>query len=587
MGLKTISIALFGLALCCFLQGTAAAQGECQLTFWPDKAMSGESGSIEGEGSRYSPFTTWYISSNGAENLTRTLDSLEVVRQVGCESCVLTIFESSDLTGKSYSYDFRINRGYEPELPITAKSFNLKCFPEGDPVFQEMNEGDGSTLPHQLVELRHNAFQQAIARLVSKAALPAGQYTSERVFATEFANNYDGVYRFNVQARDASGVEYRIWFITLSDNDDKAIVLDAGYKENRVSEFTHTEFKTIPAPSQQNHENYPVEVSELGTKSVNQAVGRMLAKDILPPGNYSLFVYFYDFNPVEYSAIVNMTEYPNPDDMLYRFGARVIDQSEILFSVWTLVATNYETPEYYELIDYGYKQTRLADFGDTEWRPMNEDEDMPLPGDIVEMRSRSVAQAIPRLLAEGALPDGQYTIANTYTTEFAWISETPAYSYLTLQRDDTLYRFNVQLSNEAGARFRVVVVVAAASDLKPKYELIDYFYIENRLDEFTNTNFHSLNEGDIQTTSINQAVEKLQSKSVLPQDKYTLAKTFPTEFSANFEHPDYSTDDYILYKFTAQVNNAAGTGFKVYAIVITAYDAPEDFEMIDYGKLDA
>ena len=214
MGFKSVSIVLLGLALCCFLQGTTAAQGDCVLEFVPDKTKPATYGWTEGEGTRYAPFTTWYISSKG-ENKTRSAyNSFDTVKnQEACDECVLTTYESSDLTGKSYAYDFRAGTN-NFEFPAAIKSFNLKCFNEGDPVFQVMNENDGSTLPHSLVDLRHKGFQQAVDRLVSKGSLSAGTYTAERVFSTEFANNYEGVYKFHVQARDESGAEHRIWFTT-------------------------------------------------------------------------------------------------------------------------------------------------------------------------------------------------------------------------------------------------------------------------------------------------------------------------------------------------------------------------------------
>ena len=327
-----------------------------------------------------------------------------------------------------------------------------------DAIFQEMNEGDGSTLPYELVELRHKAVLNATERLVSTGILPQGQYTTEKVFATEFATNHENVYRFNVQIRDQSGVEYRIWFIAFDPSFDHSMfsLVDTGYKENRIGELTHTEFKVL-SPVEESQVPFPPEVEDLRSISVNQAVGRMIAKNILPQGSYSIFN-AYD---IEHSDIMDMPEYPDHDDMLYRFNVRVIDhQSGTLFRVFTIVATNYETPEYYELIDYGYKQSRLAEFTETDWREMNEGEDMPLPDEIIQMRSRSVAQAVRRFIAEGTLPNGQYTIAKTYATEFSGYFENPNYPS---SDGDVLYRFNVQLSNEAGGY----------DDLQD-YELIDY-----------------------------------------------------------------------------------------------------------------
>ena len=444
-----------------------------------------------------------------------------------------------------------------------------------------MNEGDGSTLPYELVELRHKAGLKAIEKLVSTGILPQGQYTTERVFTTEFATNYENVYRFNVQIRDQSGVEYRVWFVAFDPSVDHSIfsLVDTGYKENRIGEFTHTEFKLLP-PVEESQVPYPPEVEDLRSKSVNQAVGRMIAKNIFPQNTYSIFN-AYD---VEYSDIMDMPEYPDHDDMLYRFNVRISDQSGTLFRVWAVIATNYETPEYYELIDYGYKQSRLAEFTETDWREMNEGEGMSLPGEIVDIRSRSVAQAVQRFIAEGTLPNGQYTIAKTYATEFSGYFENPNYPS---SDGDVLYRFNVQLSNEAGERFRVAVVVITSFMIQPKYELIDYFYVENRLDEFTSVKFVSLDEGDLEEKSVNEAVGRMVAKDILPEGEYTIVKTYPTEFSPKFENPDYFDDEYVLFNFTAQVNNTAGAGFKVYAVVLSGYDDLQDYELIDYGKINA
>ena len=171
-----------------------------------------------------------------------------------------------------------------------------------DAIFQEMNEGDGSTLPYELVELRHKAVVNATARLISTNVLPAGQYSTDKVFATESATNYERLYRFNVQVRDESGVEYRIWFVTLVDADDHQVyqLIEAGYKENRMGEFLNTDFKVLP-PVEESQQPYPEEVEDLRTRSVNQAIGRMIAKNILPQSTYSIFN-GYD---VEYSDIVN------------------------------------------------------------------------------------------------------------------------------------------------------------------------------------------------------------------------------------------------------------------------------------------
>ena len=623
MGLKSLSLVLFGLAFCCFLQGTAAQEDACQLRLMFGPALPDYDVHVWGEGSFTSPFAGWSLGLNGTFNYSTTLTNLGVVEKASsyCDYCVMTVFKGNNFNGTSQVVDFRTRVGDNSQITLSffSLSYTLECFPPEEEypeeeypeeeseelpeeeeeeeeefgeydnaIFQQMNEGDGETLPHELVELRHQTVQMAIDRLVSKGVLPQGKYSTDKVYSTEFATNYEDIYRFNVQIRDESGVEFRIWFVAYSFHEDPEVyhLIDAGYKENRIGEFPNTEFKVLP-PVEESQAPYPAEVEDLGKKAVNQAAVRLQAKGILPQGNYSTFVGYYFFTIVEYSAIVNMTEYPDQDDMLYRFNARVVDQSGTLFRVWAVIATNYETPEYYELIDYGYKQSRLSDFPDIDWMEMNEDEDMPLPGEIVDIRSRSVAQAVQRFIVEGTLPEGQYTIANTFITETAQTPESPDYQILTSQRDDTLYRFNVQLSNEAGARFRVAVVAVTNYMIQPKYELIDYFYIENTLDEFTNIKFISLDQDDLRNKSVNQAVDRLIAKDILPGGQYTVAKTYPTQFSSKFEHPYYSTDEDILYNFTVQVNNAAGTGFKIYAIVITDYADPTDYELIDYGKINA
>jgi len=104
-----------------------------------------------------------------------------------------------------------------------------------------------------------------------------------------------------------------------------------------------------------------------------------------------------------------------------------------------------------------------------------------------------------------------------------------------------------------------------------------------RFDEFTDVKFRDLDQDDLRTQSLNQAIGRLTAKGLLSQDKYEIAKTSPTEFSTKFNHPEFSPDEDILYNFTAEVNNTKGTGFEVYAIVISDYDTPTDYELIEYG----
>ena len=110
----------------------------------------------------------------------------------------------SYLSGTSQVIDFRTTVGNNSaiSLDFDAYSYSCGCRPPEpeeeeeeeeeedrsgdyiDAVYQPMNEGDGETLPHDLVELRRKTVQNAINRLVSKSLLPAGNYASEKIHST-------------------------------------------------------------------------------------------------------------------------------------------------------------------------------------------------------------------------------------------------------------------------------------------------------------------------------------------------------------------------------------------------------------------
>ena len=346
-------------------------------------------------------------------------------------------------------------------------------------------------------------------------------------------------------------------------------MVDFDLIENRLDKFPKTEFKEVKEETS--------EIVELRSRAVNQTVDRLRMKGVLPQSNYNSFQTF----PTEFSAIFNMSEYSDSGDMLYKFDLRVINTTGTIFRVWTVIATNNEL-DFYGLIDYGCIEKRFDEFKDVMWKEIYQDEDHPLPDVLVQMRGKSAFQATKKLIDQGILPQGHSIMASTTSAE-----RTVSFIHPEFHPGDVLNRFNVQVMDEAGVRSRVVTIEATSEKINPSYELTDYFFIENSLDDFNNVSFGPLNEDAILGKSIRQAVDRLQGEGTLPEGEFKISKTFPTEISANFEHPQYSNHDYILYKFTAQVKNCSGAEFKVYAIVLAAYYGPEYFGLIDCGILNS
>jgi len=87
MSLKSISIVLFGLALCCFLQ---SAQADfCQLKLWFGPAVPDSHIYTSGEGNFTAPFKGWYMSSgtyNRTEDFYSRFRSVEKASSY-CDYC--------------------------------------------------------------------------------------------------------------------------------------------------------------------------------------------------------------------------------------------------------------------------------------------------------------------------------------------------------------------------------------------------------------------------------------------------------------------------------------------------------------------
>jgi len=449
--------------------------------------------------------------------------------------------------------------------------------------WDEIGFGEEDPLDSDFDQLRSRAVHQAVHRLKAKGVLAQGQYIISKTFAAEttggnfgpeFDMDYLGyqLFRYHVQVSSGSGVHYRlvVYVMTLGDDYTHYELFDYVFFEHRLGEFSNIDWieileddVTLPLPG---------DLVELRDKVWARAVHGLQVEELLPEGNFTVTKAF----ATEFASGFEHREFPQSGDfILYRFNIQVMNESGVRFRIQAVtVSTYYNLPEY-ELIDFAYIENRVAEFNAPTWKQVAE---VALPGSVAELRSRVVNQAVERMKVKGILHEGKYTLSKTFPTEFATKLEHPEFP---LTGDYILYRYNVQITDESGVRYRISAISASQSFALSSYELIDFNYIENRLGEFSNAVFRGINEDELREKAVKQAVGRLIAKGVIPQGEYVIEDTFSTEFAAGFDHPEFPpANGDVLWRFDVEVSN----GIEVFATVITNYDTPLGYELIDYGK---
>jgi len=469
----------------------------------------------------------------------------------------------------SYSYsEHRLG-----EINVDSYSWDEIGFGEEDPLISDFDH------------LRSRAVYQAIHRLKAKGTLAQGQYLITKTFASEttggdfgpeFPMDFEGyqLFRFDVQVTN-EGVHYRlsVYVMILGDNETRYELFDYVVFDHRLAEFSKVEWiklleddVTLPLPS---------DLVELRDKVAIRAVDRLRIEGVLPEGNFTVTKTF----ATEYASGFEHREFPQSDDsILYRFNIQVMNGSGVRFRIQAVTVSSYYNLPEYELIDYGYIENRLAEFAPPTWQKGVEFIGVPLEEDVVELRNRTVNQAVERMKVKVILREGKYVLSKTFPTEFATKLEHPEFP---LTGDYIFYRFNVQVTDESGAQFRISAISSSQAVNLSSYELIDFEYFENRLGEFSNAVFRGINEEELRERVIKQAVERMIAKGVIPQGEYSIEDTYPTEFASGFEHPEFPLSaGEVLWRFNVEMSDGIG----MYATVITNYDSPLSYELIDYGR---